>query len=236
MYEGAPFFLFDLLLVASFGLTLPGPNAEFQLDPISWQLRLVASTANGVGIASRSEIVVSYGLQFDLQKKFCSGVETESDRKFRGALDRLFKETVDSTGSANPNPNPVPPKPTAPVPPVTPKPVPPQPLNPPPMPKPKAPELPKSAAIVVVPEVADPPVHPKPPAPIPKSAEPKPPPPAPQGMGNTAEKIADVDTPRAEFWLDGTSIIVKSLEEVNRKLPKYSCSCFLPDRKIHGVG
>ena len=45
----------------------------------------MAKTANGVGISARSEIVVSYGLAYDLTRSPVM-TEEESDKKFKAKL------------------------------------------------------------------------------------------------------------------------------------------------------
>ena len=80
-----------------------GPNAALRVTtargPNSGSIELVVRTANCVGVASKSEILISYGATFDLSRP----VAEDPDKRFKGSLETLFKKHAESAGLSAPS-------------------------------------------------------------------------------------------------------------------------------------
>jgi len=76
------------------------PNAKLTMSPATFALVLEACTPNGVGIASRAEITINYGVEFDMSTKIAR-TSTEDDAKFMGMLDKFFVRAANTENDAD---------------------------------------------------------------------------------------------------------------------------------------
>lgn len=78
------------------GVRKSGPNAKIEVNCGAGAgdgfLSLVVSTRNGVGIAARSQIVINFGNEFDLQ--FKPDLEEPDAKRFRGVLEKYFNKSA----------------------------------------------------------------------------------------------------------------------------------------------
>ena len=97
MQNGAPISIYAILLGAArytndYHGVRRGPNAAFEaypaMGPNSGSIKLVAKTANGVGISARSEVVVNYGIDYDLATPSKVNADDETEKRFKAHLGR----------------------------------------------------------------------------------------------------------------------------------------------------
>ena len=78
------------------GIRRSGPNARLIVNcaagPNDGFLTVICSTRNGTGIGPKGEIVINYGLEYDMTIKAPEPVS----KRFKGALDTLFSKLADA--------------------------------------------------------------------------------------------------------------------------------------------